>query len=66
MVFDNKESVIHMETGRVVTILVYPRCGMVNMMCIRILNIRNDINHKETSCGMDHTISKLHRKVVYK
>jgi len=40
----------------------YTRCGMVNMS-VYVRNIRNDTNHKETSCEMDCTVSELHRIV---
>ena len=29
--------------------------------CAYMHNIRNDTIHKETNCGMDHTVSELHR-----
>jgi len=31
-----------------------PRRGMVNMSVYTRANIRNGINHKQTSCGMAH------------
>ena len=51
----------------VVTVLVYPRCGIVTMsVCIRMRNIRNDTNHEETSCEMNHKISLfIHLVITY-
>ena len=51
-----------METGNVES---WPDVAWWTRVQIHIRNSKNGTNHEETSCGMDHTVGKLYRIVLW-